>query len=196
MSDVSKILSAIEQGDPSAADQLLPLVYNELRRLASDRLARESPGQTLQPTALVHEAYIRLVDKDSPVTWDSRGHFFLAAAAESMRHILVDRARRKTEAERGGDRQRVEVENDHLAIRDGSSQLVALDAALNRLRREDPPKPVAKLRHFAGLSLQEAARALGVSRLTASRNWAYAKAWLYGALEDAGEVRGLPALLK
>ena len=188
MSDVTRVLSAIEQGDPSAAEELLPLVYDELRKLASDRLAKESPGQTLQPTALVHEAYVRLVDTDQAARWDSRGHFF-AAAAESMRRILVDRARRKLRPKHGGDRKRVDLEKGHLAIDDGSRQLLALDEALNRLHHEDPVKAeLVKLRYFAGLSLEESAKALGVSRATASRYWSYAKTWLYCALEDAGEA--------
>lgn len=178
MSDVTRILSAIQQGDAHAAEQLLPLVYDELRKLATQRLAREAPGQTLQATALVHEAYLRLVDVDQAPHWDGRGHFF-AAAAEAMRRILVDNARRKKSAKRGGRLKRVELD-EHFTQTTSPDQLLALDVALEKLAREDPVKAeLVKLRCFAGLSHQEAARALGISRPTADRYWVYAKTRLY-----------------
>jgi RNA polymerase sigma factor (TIGR02999 family) len=178
MTDVTQILSAIEQGDPHAAEQLLPLVYDELRKLAAQKLAREKPGQTLQATALVHEAYLRLVDVDKVLHWDSRGHFF-AAAAEAMRRILVENARRKKSRKRGGHVRRVELDED-FTRHTSADQLLALDEALAKLAREDPVKAeLVKLRCFAGLSHQEAARALGISRPTADRYWAYAKTRLY-----------------
>src|SRR4051794_20172089 len=183
MTDVTQILSEIEQGDPAAAEQLLPLIYNELRTLASAKLAQEKPGQTLQPTALVHEAYLRLVDVEKAQHWDSRGHFF-AAAAEAMRRILIDGARRKQSQKRGGGLKRIElVAGDLLAAPEGGSadDLLALDDALGQLEAEDPFKArLVKLRYFAGLSLPEAAAALGVSVATAKRHWVYARAWLYG----------------
>jgi RNA polymerase sigma factor (TIGR02999 family) len=183
MSDVSRILSAIEQGDPHAADQLLPLVYDELRRLAAQRLAQERPGETLQATALVHEAYLRLVDVPQAQQWDSRGHFF-AAAAEAMRRILIDQARRRHSQKRGGGLRRVELdEGAHLAARedDAADDLLALDEALRQFEGEDPLKArLVKLRYFAGLSLADAAAALGISAATAKRHWVYARSWLYG----------------
>src|SRR5262245_47706815 len=184
MSDVTLILSQIESGDPSAAEQLLPLVYDELRKLAAARLAQEKPGQTLQATALVHEAYLRLVDEDQARHWNSRGHFF-AAAAEAMRRILIDRARRKQRPKLGGDRKRVELDADCLLAEDRADQLLALDEALQKLSAEFPDKAeLVKLRYFAGLSHQEAAEALGISRATADRHWAFAKVFLYSAMED------------
>jgi len=178
VSDVTRILSAIEQGDGEATEQLLPLVYDELRRLAAARLANESPGQTLQATALVHEAYIRLVDHDQAQHWNSRGHFY-AAAAEAMRRILVERARQKRSAKRGGDRQRVELDPNQLADMERSEKLLALDEALGTLQQQDPTKAeLVKLRYFAGLTGQQAAEALGISDTTADRYWAYARAWL------------------
>jgi len=178
MTDVTQILSQIERGDPSAADQLLPLVYNELRRLAAQRLAQEATGQTLQPTALVHEAYVRLVDAEHQQRWDSRGHFF-AAAAEAMRRILVDNARRKKSKKRGGGRQRVDMElpdGDNGPPLDG---LLALDEALNRLEAKDSRKSkLVELRFFSGLTSEQAAEALGVSVATAERDWTFARAWL------------------
>jgi RNA polymerase sigma factor (TIGR02999 family) len=178
MSDVTRILSAVEQGDPHAAEQLLPLVYDELRKLAAQKLAQEKPGQTLQATALVHEAYLRLVDVEQAQHWDSRGHFF-AAAAEAMRRVLVENARRKKSRKRGGHLQRVELDED-FTRHTSADQLLALDEALAKLAREDPVKAeLVKLRCFAGLSHQEAARALGISRPTADRYWAYAKTRLY-----------------
>jgi RNA polymerase sigma factor (TIGR02999 family) len=188
MNEVTRILSAVEAGDPRAAEQLLPLVYAELRQLAAARVAQESPGQTLQATALVHEAYVRLVDADRVQSWDGRGHFF-AAAAEAMRRILIDRARRRQSQKRGGDRRKVELDagallapaDDHAA-----EDLLALDEALKEFEAEDPPKArLVKLRYFAGLSLQEAADALGISVATAKRHWIYARSWLYGKLNGS-----------
>jgi RNA polymerase sigma factor (TIGR02999 family) len=188
MADVTQILSAIEQGDPRAAEQLLPLVYDELRRLAAEKLARESPGQTLQATALVHEAYLRLVDVDQAQRWDSRGHFF-AAAAEAMRRILIDQARRKHSQKRGGSRGRVELDAGALlAAPPGppAEDLLALDEALRLFEGEDPLKAqLVKLRYFAGLSLAEAAQALGLSAATAKRHWVYARSWLYGKIHGS-----------
>ena len=184
MSEVTRILSAIEQGDPHAAGQLLPLVYEELRQLAAQRLAQENPGQTLQPTALVHEAYLRLVGGDQPQDWDGRGHFF-AAAAEAMRRILVESARRKSTAKRGGKLRRIDVEQ--LSVADGGreAELLALDDALDELERHDPQAAaLVKLRYFAGLSHQEAAEALGIGRQAADRLWALARAWLYQRLSE------------
>ncbi len=185
MSEVTRILSAIEQGDPHAAGQLLPLVYDELRKLAAQRLAQERPGQTLSATALVHEAYLRLVDVERGQQWNSRGHFF-AAAAEAMRRILVDNARRKERPKHGGGWQRVELDEALCPADDGAEQVLLLSDALDRLAQESPEKAaLVKLRFFAGLSAQEAAEVLGISRATADRHWAYAKAFLYCALEDA-----------
>jgi len=182
MSEVTRILSAIEQGDPHIAEQLLPLVYDELRKLASHRLAQEKPGQTLQATALVHEAYVRLVDGGKAQPWNSRGHFF-AAAAEAMRRILVDQARRKETDKHGGGQLHVELPDD-LAGHDGrSDDLVALDEALTRLEGHEPNSArLVKLRFFAGLSHQEAADALGVSRGAADRLWSLGRAWLFREL--------------
>src|SRR5690242_9733676 len=182
MSDVTVILSAIRDGDPAAAEQLLTLVYDELRRLAAQRLAREKPGQTLQPTALVHEAYLRLVGNDPEAHWDSRGHFF-AAAAEAMRRILVDHARRKRRPKHGGDRRRVAWDEASVLAEAPSDDLLAVDEALARLEKADPVKAeLVKLRFFAGLTMPEAARALGVSLATAERYWTYARTWLYAEL--------------
>jgi RNA polymerase sigma factor (TIGR02999 family) len=179
MSDVTRILSRIEQGDPHATEQLLPLVYDELRKLAAAKLAHEQPGQTLNATALVHEAYLRLVDRDSASQWDSRGHFF-SAAAESMRRILVENARRKASLKRGGQRNRVELDEALRLDMSRPESLLDLDEALSRLAAEDPVKAdLVKLRCFAGLSHQEAATVLGLPRATADRYWAYAKARLY-----------------
>ena len=178
MTEVTRILSSIEQGDPHAAEQLLPLVYDELRKLAAQKLAREAPGQTLEATALVHEAYLRLVDVERAQHWDSRGHFF-AAAAEAMRRILIDSARRKKSRKRGGHLKRVELD-ENFTQTTSPDELLALDGALEKLAREDPVKAeLVKLRCFAGLSHQEAARYLGISRPTADRYWAYAKTRLY-----------------
>jgi RNA polymerase sigma factor (TIGR02999 family) len=178
MSDVTRILSQIESGDPSAAEQLIPLVYEELRKLAAARLAHEQPGQTLQATALVHDAYLRLVDVEQAQHWNSRGHFF-AAAAEAMRRILIERARGKAREKRGGDWQRVNFEELDAATSLSPDQLVALDDALERLAKLDAHAgELVKLRYFAGLGLDQAAEALGISTATAYRHWAYARAWL------------------
>jgi RNA polymerase sigma factor (TIGR02999 family) len=183
MSEVTRILSAIEQGDPHAADQLLPLVYEELRQLAAAKLAQEKPGQTLQATALVHEAYLRLVGSEQGKAWDSRGHFF-AAAAEAMRRILIDQARRKHSHKRGGDRRRVELDAGTLLAapeEQAAEDLLALDEALQQFESEEPLKArLVKLRYYAGLSLPDAAAALGISLATAKRHWIYARSWLYG----------------
>jgi RNA polymerase sigma factor (TIGR02999 family) len=189
MTDVTRILSAIEHGDPGAAEQLLPLVYDELRQLARQRLAQERPGQTLQPTALVHEAYLRLVGGEEARPWNSRGHFFVAAA-EAMRRILIDNARRKRRPKHGGDRQRVDLD-ESLCGSEGEENLLALDDALTRLARQEPRKAeLVKLRYFAGLSLEEAAACLGISPATAKRYWAVARAWLFDALSDGEAGRG------
>ncbi|HEV3005665.1 MAG TPA: ECF-type sigma factor [Pirellulales bacterium] len=181
MSDVTRILSQIESGDPSAADELLPLVYDELRKLAAARLAQEKPGQTLQATALVHDAYIRLVDIEKAEHWNSRGHFF-GAAAEAMRRILIERARRNRRPKHGGDRQRVDLD-EALAIVDASDDLLALEEALNRFELSDPmAAKLVKLRYFAGLTMPQAAEALGISLRTAEREWTYARTWLHREL--------------
>jgi RNA polymerase sigma factor (TIGR02999 family) len=185
MSDVTCILSAIEQGDLHAAEQLLPLVYHELRQLAARNLARESPGQTLQATALVHEAYVRLVDVAQAQHWNSRGHFF-AAAAEAMRRILVESARRKGRIKHGGGRQRVELDGLELAVELPVDDLLALDEAMATLSDRDPQAAqVVKLHCFAGLSIEQAAEVLGLSARTAYRDWAFARAWLYRAVQGA-----------
>jgi RNA polymerase sigma factor (TIGR02999 family) len=183
MTDVTRILSAIEQGDPTAAEQLLPLVYDELRTLAAQKMAQEPPGQTLQATALVHEAYIRLVDVEKAQHWNSRGHFF-AAAAEAMRRILVERIRRKRRLRHGGEHERKELpEIEDAAEENRWDDVLAVDAALDALGQEDPrAAELVKLRYFAGLPLPEAAAVLGVSTRTADRIWAYAKARLYQEL--------------
>jgi RNA polymerase sigma factor (TIGR02999 family) len=189
MSDVSRILSAIEQGDPHAAEQLLPLVYDELRRLAAQKLAREKAGQTLQATALVHEAYLRLVGDDSDRPWDNRGHFF-AAAAEAMRRILVERARRKHGVRHGGGLQRIELD-ESLRVLDPRPDLLALDEALSRLTAKQPIKAeLVKLRFFAGLTMPEAAQALGISLATAERYWSFARSWLFAELEGTDRDSG------
>jgi RNA polymerase sigma factor (TIGR02999 family) len=187
MSEVTRILSAIEQGDAHAAGRLLPLVYDELRKLAAQKLAHEKPGQTLQATALVHEAYLRLVDGDQRQQWNSRGHFF-AAAAEAMRRILVEQARRKHRLKRGGDRQREDLDEVEIAVEGPGDDLVALDEALTRLAEKHPEKAeLVKLRYFAGLTVDEAAGALGISASTADRHWTYARAWLYRVMAPEGE---------
>jgi RNA polymerase sigma factor (TIGR02999 family) len=187
MSEVTRILSAVEQGDPHAAEQLLPLVYDELRQLAAQKLTQERPGQTLQPTALVHEAYLRLVDSDKVQRWDSRGHFF-AAAAEAMRRILINRARDKKTRKRGGGWQRVDLDRLAVVAEASADDLLALDDALERLAQESPPcAQLVKLRFFAGLTLEEAAASLGLARRTADRSWAYARAWLFAALSTGTE---------
>ena len=187
MSDVTQILHAIALGDPSAPDQLLPLVYDELRRLAAHRLAHQAPGQTLQPTALVHEAYLRLVGGNTQGPWEGQNHFY-AACAEAMRHILVDNARRKQAVKHGGGRRRVPLEEFH-RVAESPEDLLDLDAALTRLAAEQPDKArLVQLRFFAGLSTAEAAGALGVSVATAERWWTFARAWLYRELQGGGEA--------
>jgi RNA polymerase sigma factor (TIGR02999 family) len=196
MSEVTRILSAIEQGDPQAAERLLPLVYDELRRLAAEKMAHEKPGQTLQATALVHEAYLRLVASpggqsgESQQQWANRRHFF-AAAAEAMRRILVENARRKKRLRHGGALQRVELAEDLLAAKDPAEDVLAVNEALDQLSAADPPTAaLVKLVYFAGLTMEQAAEALGIASRTAYRNWAYARAWLFRRLQ--GEERPLP----
>lgn len=187
MSEVTRILSRIESGDPTAAEQLLPLVYDELRNLAAARLAHERPGQTLQATALVHEAYLRLVDADDAPAWNSRGHFF-GAAAEAMRRILLNRARDKGRLKRGGQRRKIDLAHVEIASDAPSEDLLAIDEALVQLTTEHPAcAQVVRLRFYAGLSNDEAAAALGISPSTAKRYWAFARAWLFDKLqaEDA-----------
>jgi RNA polymerase sigma factor (TIGR02999 family) len=185
MSDVTQILSQIEHGDDAAADKLLPLVYKELRRLAAAKIAQEKPGQTLQATALVHEAYLRLVNQSSPRSWDGRGHFF-AAAAEAMRRILIDRARKKRRLKHGGDLVRAGMLEHHATLDAAADEVLAVDDALYRLSQEDPlAADVVKLRYYAGLSVEEAAEALGVSRANAYRHWTYARAWIRADLLEA-----------
>ncbi len=191
MNEVTQLLAAIEQGDPHAGEQLLPLVYDELRRLAARKLAHEKPGQTLQATALVHEAYLRLVEGAEAQRWDNRGHFF-ATAAEAMRRILVERARHKHSLKAGGGRQRVELADVELAVEGPGEELLALDEALAKLEGKDRRKAdLVKLRFFAGLTTEQAAAALGISASTADNDWAYARCWL--RLEMAGEGGDEPA---
>jgi len=179
MRDITRILSAIDQGDPHAAEQLLPLIYDELRKLAAQKMAQERPGQTLEATALVHEAYLRLVDTDKAQHWNSRGHFF-AAAAEAMRRILVDRARHKASRRAGGGRVRQDLDALEVALPEIPEDLLALDEALNKLAATDKKAAeLVQLRFFAGLPLAEAAQLLGISPRTAVRLWAYARAWLH-----------------
>ena len=187
MREVTQILNAMAEGDPSAASQLLPLVYDELRKLAAHRLAHQTPGQTLQPTALVHEAYLRLVGGNIQGPWEGRDHFYFACA-EAMRHILVDNARHRQTIKHGGGRRRVPLEEFH-RVAESPEDLLDLDAALNRLAAEQPDKVrLVQLRFFAGLSTAEAADALGVSVATAERWWAFARAWLYRELQGGGEA--------
>jgi len=183
LADVTQILSQIESGDPSAAEQLLPLVYDELRKLAAARLAEEKPGQTLQATALVHEAYLRLVGPNQqPAAWDGRGHFF-AAAAEAMRRILINRARDKKRQKRGGSRERIDLDQVVIALDAPAEDLLELDEAINELAERDlPSAKLVKLRFFAGLSMKDSANALGLTRRQADRHWAYARAWLFDRL--------------
>jgi RNA polymerase sigma factor (TIGR02999 family) len=193
MTEVTRILSAIEQGDPGAAEQLLPLVYDELRRLAARKLAQEKPGQTLQETALVHEAYVRLVGSGEAAAgreprWDSRGHFF-ASAAEAMRRILIERARERRSQKRGGGRKRLDIDAADLATQATPDQLLAFDEALVKLAREDPPAArLVELRYFAGLAVDEAGKALGMSTATAYKHWRYARAWLHAELLGTEEL--------
>jgi RNA polymerase sigma factor (TIGR02999 family) len=185
MNDATRVLNAIEAGDPHAPSQLLPLVYDELRLLAAQRLAQEKPGQTLEPTALVHEAYVRLIGAERGEHWDHRGHFF-GAAAEAMRRVLVDAARRKGAVRHGGGRRRVAL-HDHHCITQSPDSLLAIDDALTRFAAEEPDKAeLVKLRFFAGLSTPAAASVLGISLATAERWWAYARTWLFSELQDDG----------
>jgi RNA polymerase sigma factor (TIGR02999 family) len=187
MSEVTRILSALEQGEPHAAEQLLPLVYDALRRLAAEQLAGEKPGQTLQATALVHEAYLRLVDVEKAPHWDGRGHFF-AAAAQAMRRILIDNARRKQADKHGGGWQRLDLLDAELAVDSTGDDLFAVDEALAQLAAREPVvAKLVELRFFAGLTLEEAAEALGIAQRTAYRHWAYARAWLRRHLDRAAE---------
>lgn len=184
MSEVTAILAALERGDQGASEKLLPLVYDELRKLAGQRLAQENPGQTLQATALVHEAFLRLVDVDQAPEWENRGHFF-AAAAEAMRRLLVENARRKNRQKRGGDLQRISLDAAEPQLAGPSEDLVALDEALDRLAAQDPIKAeVVKLRFFAGLTMPEIAKTLDISLGTVERHWTYARTWLYAELAD------------
>lgn len=201
MSEVTGILSAIEHGEPHAAEKLLPLVYDELRKLAAQKLAQEKPGQTLQATALVHEAYVRLVGTGGAAgaagaggaagqepRWDSRGHFF-AAAAEAMRRILIDRAREKCSEKRGGTRKRLDIDAIDLATTATPDQLLAFDEALAKLGRGDPAAArLVELRHFGGLTVDDAGKALGMSTATAYRHWNYARAWLHGELDGTADA--------
>jgi RNA polymerase sigma factor (TIGR02999 family) len=184
LNEVTRILSAIHQGDPQAAEQLLPLVYEELRKLAAHKLAHEKPDQTLEATALVHEAYLRLIGTDKQQHWKGRGHFF-AAAAEAMRRILVESARRKSRLKHGREHRRIELESGCLVSAAPSLDLLALDEALSRFAKTEPAKAeLVKLRYFAGLKMPEAAAAMGISLATAERYWTFAKAWLYAELAD------------
>ena len=184
MSEVTQLLNAIDAGDCRAADQLLPLVYEELRKLAVAKMAQEQPGQTLQPTALVHEAWLRLTGGQQQPLWNSRGHFF-GAAAEAMRRILVDRARQKARVRHGGRLQRVDLEHVSLATEDSDDTVLAMHEALEKLSRESPQKAeMVKLRYFTGLENQEIANALGVSLSTVERSWAYARSWLHREMKE------------
>lgn len=197
MSDVTLILSQIESGDPTAAEKLLPLVYDELRKLAAAKLVQERPGQTLQATALVHEAYLRLVRVEGQAqSWDNRGHFF-AAAAEAMRRILVESARRKGRVRHGGEAQRVDLDPDWVSHPDRRDDLLALDDALARLEQVDGRKAsLVKLRYFGGLTMPEAANALGISLATAERDWSYARVWLLRELGEPMDSLPLAALIR
>ena len=187
MNEVTRILQAAEEGDPQASDRLLPLVYDELRRLAAAQLLQERPGQTLDATALVHEAYLRLVGATPQAAWDGRGHFF-AAAAEAMRRILVESARRKKRLKHGGGRDRLDFDRVEACAETRPAELLALDEALDRLAAEEPVvAEVVKLRYFAGLTLEQAAQALNLSLRTVNRHWAFAKAWLFEQLRPADE---------
>ena len=185
MSDVTNILNAIERGEAQAAEELLPLVYEELRKLAAQKMSREVPGQTLQPTALVHEAWLRLVGKDGQAQFKSRGHFF-GAAAEAMRRILIENARRKKAQRHGGGQQRVDIQDVDIAAAASDDELLAINDALEKLAAQDKPKAeLVKLRYFVGLTLEEAAELLGVSVPTAKRQWTFARAWLYAEISAA-----------
>jgi len=185
MADVTRILNAIEQGDPRATEELLPLVYEQLRILAARKLSQETPGQTLQATALVHEAYIRLVEAECR-NWNSRNHFFMSAA-EAMRRILIENARRKKTLKHGGDQKRVDLDNATITVRENPDELIALDEAIQKLAVEDSTKAdLVKLRYFAGLSIDQAAEILGISRATAIRHWSFTRAWLYQHIKESG----------
>ena len=185
MSDVTNILNAIERGEAQAAEELLPLVYEELRKLAAQKMSREVPGQTLQPTALVHEAWLRLVGKDGQAQFKSRGHFF-GAAAEAMRRILIENARRKKAQRHGGGQQRVDIQDVDIAAAASDDELLAINDALEKLAAQDKPKAeLVKLRYFVGLTLEEAAELFGVSVPTAKRQWTFARAWLYAEISAA-----------
>jgi RNA polymerase sigma factor (TIGR02999 family) len=185
MSEISQVLERIQKGEPSAAEALLPLVYDELRNLAAQKMAQENPGQTLQATALVHEAYLRLVDVEQKQRWDGRGHFF-AAAAEAMRRILVERARRKKALKHGGGRLRLDAATAAIVAPESDDDLVAIDEALERLATLDAVKAeLVKLRYFAGLTIEECAAALGISCATAKRYWAYSRVWLFDQVSRA-----------
>jgi RNA polymerase sigma factor (TIGR02999 family) len=187
MSDVTQILSAIEQGDQKASEQLLPLVYKELRKLAAYKMANESPEHTLQATALVHEAFLRLVGSEHKQNWDNRGHFF-AAAAEAMRRILVENARRKQRIKHGGDKNRVDIEVIDLPTHLPPDELIALDEALEKLHQQDPIKAkLVSLRYFAGMTIEQAADFLQISRVTAYRYWTFARAWLHQEMTQNGD---------
>jgi RNA polymerase sigma factor (TIGR02999 family) len=184
MNEITQVLDRIQKGEASAAEALLPLVYEELRKLAAQRMAQEKPGQTLQPTALVHEAYLRLVDVEQPQRWDGRGHFF-AAAAEAMRRILVERARRKKAVKHGGGRRPLDPDTVAIVAPQKDDDLVAIDEALDRLAALDPVKAeLVKLRYFAGLTIEECAEALGISCATVKRYWAYSRVWLFEAINQ------------
>jgi RNA polymerase sigma factor (TIGR02999 family) len=184
MSDVTQLLIAIDGGDQQAASQLLPLVYDELRKLAASKLAQERPGQTLQATALVHEAWLRLGGAETPVSWTSRGHFF-GAAAEAMRRILVDRARKRARLRHGGNLERVDLENVTIATEDRDETVLAIHEALEKLAAQSPDKAeIVKLRYFTGLDHNEIADTLGISEVTVRRHWAYARSWLYAELKS------------
>jgi RNA polymerase sigma factor (TIGR02999 family) len=189
MSDITQILASMERGDPEAAEQLLPLVYEELRRLAAQKLAHEHPGQTLEATALVHEVYLRLVDVEQAQKWDGRGHFF-AAAAEAMRRILIDQARRKKTRRRGGGLKRHALEHIEIISPEPSFDILELNDLLEQFEKLDKLKAdLVKLRYFAGLTIPQAAEALGISSTTADRYWAYARAWLHAEFERSAEAR-------
>lgn len=187
MSDVTQILGRIEDGDSSAAEQLLPLVYQELRKLASAKLVHEKPGQTLQATALVHEAYLRLVDVDKAQSWDSRGHFF-SSAAEAMRRILVENARRKLRIKHGGEATRVDLEIADLPTRMAPEELIDLDEMLDRFAQDHPTKAkLVTLRYFGGMTIEQTAEVMQISKVTAHRYWVFARAWLHRQLTDSGD---------
>ena len=184
MSNVTQILSRVEDGDASAAAELLPILYEELRKLAAAKLASEKPGQTLQPTALVHEVFLRLVDGNQPQHWNGRGHFF-GAAAEAMRRILIENARKKKQTRRGGDYHRFPLDELDVAIHDRASELLDLNDAIDRLEKRDSrAAEIVKLRYFAGLSVSETAEALGISVRSVERDWTYGKTWLHASLYD------------